>query len=66
MNKDTLLSILRHLLTFGGGFVVAKGYLSESLVTQLIGAVPAAVGWLWGAVDEYRAWKKASAEGYKL
>lgn len=66
MNKDTILSILRHLLTFVGGLVVAKGYLSESLATQLIGGIPTFIGAAWGAVDEYRAWKKASAEGYKL
>lgn len=66
MNKDTVLSIIRHLLTFAGGLVVAKGYLSDSTVTQIAGAVPGFIGLVWGAVDEYLAAKKAAASGYKL
>jgi len=27
MNKEKILGIVRHILTFGGGYAVAKGYL---------------------------------------
>jgi hypothetical protein len=57
--KDTILSILRHALTFGGGLLVAKGFLSDSTVMQLAAAVPTFAGLLWGAIDEYLAAKKA-------
>lgn len=58
MNKDTILSLIRHALTFGGGYVVSKGLLSDSLVTELVGAIPTAIGVIWGMLDEYLAWKK--------
>lgn len=57
--KDTILSLLRHALTFGGGFLVAKGLLSDSTLGTLIPAVVTAIGAVWGAVDEYLAAKKA-------
>jgi hypothetical protein len=59
MNKDTILSLLRHAMTFGGGFLVAKGAISDTTLAQVIPAVVAVVGALWGATDEYLASKKA-------
>lgn len=57
--KQTILSLIRHALTFGGALLVAKGHLSDSTVTELAGVVPTAIGAIWGAVDEYLAEKKA-------
>ena len=57
--KDTILSLIRHGLTFGGGFLAAKGLVSDDTLTALIPAVVTAIGALWGAVDEYLAAKKA-------
>ncbi|RRJ96862.1 hypothetical protein Ga0100231_024150 [Opitutaceae bacterium TAV4] len=57
--KDTILSILRHLLTIGGGVLVTRGVLGESTVEGLAGTAIAFIGGVWGAVDEYRASKKA-------
>lgn len=57
-SKQTVLSIIRHLLTFGGGLLAAKGLLSEDTITTLAAAVPSFVGLIWGAVDEYIAEKK--------
>jgi hypothetical protein len=59
--KNTVLSLIRHALTFGGGFIAAKGFLSEDTVTTLAAAVPSFVGLVWGAVDEYLAEKKERA-----
>lgn len=58
MNKDTILSLIRHALTFGGGFLVAKGMLTESSLGTLVPSVAAAIGAIWGAVDEYLAARK--------
>ena len=59
--KDTILSIIRHTLTFGGGFLVAKGLLSDSTIATAIPAVVTAIGAVWGAYDEYRAAKAAKS-----
>lgn len=59
--KDTILSLIRHALTFGGGFLVAKGLLSDTALGSLIPAVVTAIGAIWGAWDEYSAAQKAKA-----
>lgn len=57
--KDTILSILRHALTFGGGLVAANNGVSEDTAGTVTGAIVALVGVLWGAIDEYKAAKAA-------
>lgn len=59
--KETVLSILRHALTAGGAALVAKGYVSDAGLTQIVGAVVALVGAVWGPLDEYIAARKARA-----
>jgi hypothetical protein len=49
MNKTQVLGIVRHLLTFGGGLVVAKGWSSEVIVTELVGGIVAIAGAIWSA-----------------
>jgi hypothetical protein len=61
MNKDTILSLIRHAMTFGGGFFVAKGLLSAETVAIVIPAIVGGIGAIWGAVDEFQAAKKAAA-----
>ena len=58
-NKNTLLSVLRHLLTFAGGAVIANnpGIGPETIETG-IGALTGLIGMIWGAVDEYKAERK--------
>jgi len=63
--KNTILSLIRHGLTFGGGFLAAKGLLSDATLSALIPAVVTAVGAIWGAVDEYRA-ERAAAGAAKV
>lgn len=53
--KETVLSLLRHALTFVGGYYVGKGIISNDILQDLIVTVPAAIGAIWGAVDEYKA-----------
>lgn len=57
--KDTILSIIRHLLTFGGGLLAARGLLSDETIIALAAAVPTFIGLVWGASDEYIAAKRA-------
>lgn len=55
MNKAQILGVLRHVLTFAGGFVVAKGWIDEGLVTELIGGVITLSGTVWSVIEKYKA-----------
>lgn len=39
--------LIRHLLTFAGGYAVAKGYLDEGTMLELVGAITTVVGTVW-------------------
>jgi hypothetical protein len=52
MNKDQILGVVRHALTFLGGFLVVKGYLGESLLNELIGGTIALAGTIWSIIDK--------------
>ena len=52
MNKDQILGVVRHTLTFLGGFLVVKGYLDESLLNELIGGTIALAGTIWSIADK--------------
>lgn len=47
---EKILGIIRHLLTFGGGFLVAKGYIDEASVGELVGAIVTVIGTVWSIV----------------
>lgn len=59
--KNTVLSLLRHALTFGGGYLLAKGIITEATLGEVISGVLALTGALWGAYDEYKAENKKPA-----
>lgn len=50
MNKDQIIGIVRHALTFAGGVIVAKGLASEEVVVELTGALITAIGAIWSIV----------------
>lgn len=52
MNKEQILGILRHVLTFAGGTVVMKGLASDSIVQEIIGAILTLVGGLWSVTTK--------------
>lgn len=49
MNKEQVLGIVRHVLTFAGGFIVAKGWIDQGVLPEVIGAVITIVGAVWSA-----------------
>ena len=54
--KNTILSTLRHFLTFAGGAVVANNPgIAPQTMEQGVGILTALVGLTWGAFDEYKA-----------
>jgi hypothetical protein len=52
MDKSQVLGIVRHILTFGSGFVIAKGWLDESLAAELVTAFIGLAGAVWSVVDK--------------
>ena len=52
MNWEQISSILRHILTFGGGFVVARGWISETLMLELVGVILTIGGAVWAMFNK--------------
>jgi hypothetical protein len=52
MNWEQISSILRHVLTFGGGFIVAKGWVSETVMLELVGAAITVGGAIWAMFNK--------------
>lgn len=47
MNKEQILGIVRHVLTFVGGFLITKGIVDETFVTEVVGALATIIGSVW-------------------
>ena len=47
MSQDQLLGILRHVLTFVGGIVVAKGNVDSATIETIVGALVTLGGAIW-------------------
>lgn len=55
MNKEQILGIVRHSLTFIGGILVMKGLVDESTVSEIIGGVITLAGTIWSIVEKNKA-----------
>lgn len=55
MNKEQILGIVRHSLTFIGGLLVMKGLVDESTVNEIIGGVITLTGTIWSIVEKNKA-----------
>lgn len=52
MNTEAIMGLIRHILTFVGGYLVSKGYFDESTMQQLVGAAVTVVGAVWSWKDK--------------
>ena len=52
MTKEKLFGIVRHVLTFGGGLLIAKGVISEGTLTEIIGALTSIIGVVWSVLSK--------------
>lgn len=52
MKKDTILAVIRHLLTFGGGLLAQKGLVGNADLETGIGAVVTLVGLTWSILEK--------------
>ena len=55
MNLEVTLGLVRHLLTFGGGFLASAGYASGDEITAGVSAIVSLVGVVWSIVQKVRA-----------
>jgi len=56
--KSAVIALLRHLLTFIGGTLVAKGILDTATLTEIIGSVLTLLSVGWMALDKSKAQPK--------
>jgi hypothetical protein len=49
------MGIIRHILTFGGGYLVAKGIIDEATMLNAVGAVVTILGVVWSVVNKKAA-----------
>lgn len=59
LNREQFLGVLRHLVTFVGGILVARGKLDPLAVESAAGALITLVGVIWSGVSP----EKAQASG---
>ena len=52
MNRDQVLGIARHILTFGGGFLASAGVVASSDVELGVGALVTLIGIVWSAFQK--------------
>jgi len=52
--QSAVIALLRHLLTFIGGTLVAKGIIDSAALTEVIGAILSLVSVGWMAVSKYK------------
>tara|TARA_B100000530_G_scaffold210847_1_gene134986 strand:+ start:1309 stop:1473 length:165 start_codon:yes stop_codon:yes gene_type:complete len=52
MSKEAILGIIRHCLTFGGGFLTQAGLADGDQVTTGVSAVVTLVGLVWSVLNK--------------
>ena len=51
--QSAVIALLRHLLTFIGGTLVAKGILDSATLTEIIGAIITLISTGWMLISKY-------------
>jgi len=47
VNKEQVLGLIRHALTFVGGCLVANGILTDAISSDIVGSCMALIGAIW-------------------
>jgi hypothetical protein len=55
MNWETIGGVVRHILTFGGGYLVAKGVFDQATLDAAIPAVITLGGVIWSIIAKKNA-----------
>ena len=59
-NKEQLLGLVRHTLTFVGGLLIMNGIIEESNYAEISGSILTLIGTIWSVVNKNK--KETSAE----
>jgi hypothetical protein len=52
MNKNQIIGIVRHALTFLGGIIVTKGLIDESTLLEIVGSISTLIGAIWSIIEK--------------
>jgi hypothetical protein len=52
--KEQLQGLVRHVLTFVGGFLLTKGIIDDSILVELIGGAVTLTGAIWSVVAKQK------------
>jgi hypothetical protein len=52
MNQQQVLGIVRHALTFAGGFLLAKGMVEPEQVAEAVAALVTLIGLGWSVIGK--------------
>ena len=55
MTQERVLGIIRHSMTFAGGFLVMKGLGDEALIQEITGATLTLIGGVWSIVSKSKS-----------
>jgi len=50
--KNKTLGLIRHALTFGGGYLVAQDFISTDIMVEVVGAIMTIFGAAWSSADK--------------
>jgi hypothetical protein len=54
MKNNPFLGVLRHVLTFGGGYLTSSGVVSASDLEAAIGAIVTLIGVAWSIYEKQK------------
>jgi hypothetical protein len=52
MSKEAILGVVRHVLTFAGGYIAAKGIIDQAIVNEAVGALMTIIGIGWSIAQK--------------
>ena len=55
MNQEKILGIVRHVLTIGAGFLVAKGTIDQGQAEIVAGGLVGIIGVVWSILAKKKA-----------
>jgi hypothetical protein len=55
LTKEQLFGVIRHSMTFIGGIFIAKGFIDETILTELIGGVLTTSGAIWSIISKNKS-----------
>lgn len=60
LTKEQLMGLTRHALTFIGGILLAKGMVTEDLLSEIIGSATTLFGAVWSVIEKNKKEKESN------